>query len=292
MIFKFDPIPVTKIWGGTNLSKIYNVEDDKIGEVWGISAHVTNSTKIVNTRFKGLTMRNLYVENKEFFGSYDKTEFPILMKVIDAAEDLSIQVHPNDDYARNVESSFGKDESWHILETYFKDSNIIIGHKAKTKDELLELIKNDSYDNLLNKMSITKGDYFYINSGKIHAICKGTILLEISQSSNITYRLYDYNRLDNGKLRELHVHKAIDNIMIPDDKLHRKNPQKYFIDYLKENNNNSSHIAHIYGDYIYLVDGECRFNDTLAKKGDFLMISSLTSYQINGKCKYVLVNLV
>src|SRR5690554_2534728 len=118
MIFKFDPIPVTKIWGGAILTKIYNVENEKIGEVWGISAHDTNSTKVVSTKFKGITLRKLYAENREFFGNYNKEEFPILMKVIDAAEDLSIQVHPHDDYAREVESSYGKDESWYILETF------------------------------------------------------------------------------------------------------------------------------------------------------------------------------
>jgi len=292
MIIKFQPIAIKKIWGGNKLSKIYGISSSKIGEIWGISTYKSNSTKIVNTSYKNITLRELYESHKELFGYYSKEEFPILMKVIDAVKDLSVQVHPDDEYANKEESSYGKDECWYILDVYSKDNNIIIGHNAKNKSELSNLIKNESYDRLLKRITINIGDYFYISAGKIHAICKYTTVLEISQSSNITYRLYDYNRLDNGVLRDLHIKKAYGVISTPDYLTLQKNPGKYFTDSLKENLVDSNHKAHKYGDYIYIKEGFGQFDNTQVKAGDFIMATSLSEYIIIGEIKYIIVNLV
>ena len=217
MILKLKPLFYDKVWGGSKLKNDLGYDcSSKTGEAWGISAHKNGSSIITNDKYKGKTLRELYYTKKELFGNYPSEEFPILIKVIDANNDLSIQVHPDDQYAKKYENSFGKTECWYILDTE-KNTDIIIGHKAKDIEELKSYINNNDFESVLNKFQIQKGDQFNIYSGTIHAICKGTLLLEIQQSSDITYRIYDYKRLDNGKLRELHIDKALDVIKFPDN---------------------------------------------------------------------------
>ena len=292
MIIRLKPIAIQKVWGGEKLSKLYNINQNKIGEIWGISAHLSNSNIIINGKYKGMTFRNLYNEHRDLFGNLKYDEFPILFKVIDAADDLSVQVHPDDTYAKENEDSLGKDECWYILDTESDNTEIIIGHNAKTKDELVNLINKNDYDKLLNRFKIKKDDYYYISSGKIHAICKGTTLLEVSQSSDITYRLYDYNRLDNGKLRELHVDKSIDVISAPDNEVLTNHINKHYSYQEIINNKEKVLQAHNNGDYIYIIEGTGKFNNENVKKGDFLVITSKTKYKIIGNFSYKLINLI
>lgn len=289
MIIRLKPIPLSKVWGGKKLSKTYGFSLTNIGEVWGISAHKSNSNEIINDQFKGITFRDLFINHREYFGNYPKDEFPLLFKVIDAKGDLSIQVHPDNEYARKHEDSFGKDECWYILDAEEK-SRIQIGHRAKNRSEMNNAILNNTLEEILEYHSISVGDYYYIPSGKVHAICKNTTLLEVSQSSDITYRLYDYNRLDKGKHRTLHIKNSLDVISFPDTKNEIKHNGKYF-SFNIINVSNESIKADVFGDYLYVVDGKGAVDDEQISKGDFLVITSNSEYVIHGSVKIALVRI-
>ena len=285
MILFLKPVFFDKIWGGDKLRTLFNYPTSTTcGEAWGISAHKNGESIILNGKYKGYNLSTLFDEEKELFGNYLGKEFPILVKIINAKRDLSIQVHPNDIQAKEY-NSLGKTECWFILDSE-KDTNIIIGHSAKTKKELRNKINEKHYSKLLNKFKIQKGDYFFIDSGTIHAICKNTVLLEVQQSSDITYRVYDYDRLDfNGKLRPLHVKESIECIKIPDNIVKRQHDTKFFnyeiLDIVEELNLKASK----HGDYIVVIEGFGMINDVLCKAGDFIMVSSRDSYQFKGNLK-------
>lgn len=291
MIFKLKPVFFTKVWGGNKLKETYGYDcPNNTGEAWGVSGHANGSSYILNGELKGMSLRQLYRFDKSYFGNYHTKEFPILIKAINANQDLSVQVHPNDEYARIHENSLGKTECWYILDAD-KDTEIVIGHKAKDKEEIKEHLANNTLEKLLNRFPIKKHDLYCIYSGTIHAICSGTTLLEIQQSSDITYRLYDYNRLSNGKLRELHIEKALDVITIPGDNLTNKIPNKLFDFKVFENKDSKDHKADIYGDYIFITEGSGSFGGIEVKKGDFIFATSETLYKITGNLSYVLTNI-
>lgn len=161
-------------------------------------------------------MSQLWEDYPELFGHFESDNFPLLTKILDANEDLSIQVHPNDSYARQFENGeLGKTECWYIIDCA-EDAEIIFGHHAQTKEEFMYMIENNQWDELLQRNKIKPGDFFYVPSGTIHALCKGTIVLETQQSSDTTYRVYDYDRIDkNGRKRDLHIGSAIDVTTVP-----------------------------------------------------------------------------
>jgi len=286
MILKLKPLFYEKVWGGHKLKNNYNFDcSEKTGEAWGISGHKSGSSIIENGIYKGKTLRDLYHSNKELFGNYPTDEFPILIKVIDAEDDLSIQVHPDDAYAAKYENSLGKTECWYILEAD-KDTDIIIGHKAQTIKEFKSFVENNDFESVLNIFPIKKGDQFNIYSGTIHAIRKGTVLLEIQQSSDVTYRLYDYNRLSDGKLRELHLDKALDVIKCPDKSLDKEKPINLFDYNIIDNQDKQAHTSHKYGDYIFILEGSGTINNMPVKKGNFIVITANDNYSIEGTIKY------
>ena len=270
-----------KLWGGSKLKTQFNYNTtDSCGECWGISAHDNGSNIILNTIHKGKSLKYLFDNEKSLFGNYKGLKFPILVKLIDASKDLSVQVHPDDLYAKKYKS-FGKSECWYILGTN-ENTDIIIGHKAKSKTELANLINQNDYESLLNKFKINKGDYFYIESGTIHAICANTLLLEVQQSADITFRLYDYNRLENGVPRDLHIEEAINVISIGNQDVVTKHNNKYFDYKIININNPTNFTANIHGDYIVILEGTGMINEYKLKKGDFLMISSNEKYSLSG----------
>lgn len=190
---EFEYIKQQKIWG---------TED------WIISAHQIGASTVKNTDGD---LSRFYLKNRHLFGENLPEEFPLLVKIIDTKDDLSIQVHPGDDYAMKQENSLGKTECWYILDA--NDTDIIAGQKKATREAFSSKIKNNQTLDLLDIKPINKGDFFFIPAGCVHAIRKNTKLLEIQQSSDITYRLYDYERRDNqGNLRELHIEKSLDVI--------------------------------------------------------------------------------
>ena len=212
------PVFKERIWGGKASQQEFGHEIpfDKTGECWAISAHPNGPSIIENGPYAGRTLDQLWKEHPELFGNPKRKDFPLLTKILDANMDLSIQVHPNDNFAKvNENEESGKTECWYIIDCK-KDSNMIFGHNAKTKKELTRYINDGEWDNLLRSVKIKQGDFFFVPSGTIHALCEGTLVLEIQQSSDTTYRIYDYDRKDgDGNLRELHLDKAIEVITVP-----------------------------------------------------------------------------
>jgi mannose-6-phosphate isomerase len=212
------PIFQERIWGGTKLAERfgYSIPSARTGECWAVSAHPNGQTVIKNGPFQGMTLGQLWEERRDLFGHFPSDRFPLLTKILDANADLSVQVHPDDEYAQKHENGeFGKTECWYIIDCK-KDAELVYGHHAKTKEELKEMMDNGQWDKLLRKIPIKPGDFFYVPSGTIHALCEGTLVLETQQSSDTTYRVYDYDRVDDkGKKRELHLEKALDVITVP-----------------------------------------------------------------------------
>jgi len=216
------PVFKEMIWGGTRLEKEfhYSIPSKHTGECWGIAAHEHGDCEILFGCYAGKTLGWLWEHHRELFGNLKGEKFPLLVKILDANQDLSIQVHPDDEYARIREGSpYGKMECWYILDCQ-DDSEIIIGHHAKTKEELRELVEKKEWNGLIRRVPIHKGDFYQINPGCVHAIKKGTLILETQQNSDITYRLYDYERLQNGKPRQLHIEKCLDVITVPYREVH------------------------------------------------------------------------
>ena len=214
----FKPVFQERIWGGTALQKEfgYEIPTENTGECWAISAHPNGPSVIENGPYAGLTLDNLWREHPELFGHPEEKVFPLLTKILDANMDVSVQVHPNDSYAMVHESGeLGKTECWYIIDCK-ADADIIVGHNARSKEELVEQMKEGNWDKLLRRVRIKPGDFFYVPSGTIHALCEGTLVLETQQSSDTTYRVYDYDRRDaEGNLRDLHFEKAIEVTTVP-----------------------------------------------------------------------------
>jgi mannose-6-phosphate isomerase len=212
------PLFQERIWGGSKLKKQYgyNIPSAQTGECWAISAHPNGPSIVREGDYTGKTLGELWDEHPEIFGHFDSGKFPLLTKILDANEDLSIQVHPNDEYANEFENGeFGKTECWYILDCD-EDATMIFGHRAQSKEEFMYMVDEGHWNDLLQRVKIKPGDFFYVPSGTLHALCEGTLVLETQQSSDTTYRVYDYNRLgQEGKLRELHLEKAIDVTTIP-----------------------------------------------------------------------------
>ena len=216
-ILKIKPVFKEMIWGGHKLRDIFNydIPSDQTGECWAISGHKNGDCEILNTEYAGKSVAWLFENHRELFGNVEGDQFPLLVKIIDAKNDLSVQVHPDDEYAGIHENSLGKTECWFVLQAD-EGTRMVMGHHAKTKDELVKAIENDDYDNLLNSFKISEGDFFYIPTGTIHAICSGSLIYEAQQSSDITYRVYDYHRKDkDGNERQLHVQQSIDVTTVP-----------------------------------------------------------------------------
>lgn len=216
-----------KIWGGSRLKTEYgyDIPSDKTGEYWAISGMEERSSVITNGIYEGESLRNLYQNHRELFGNPKEENFPLLVKIIDAADDLSIQVHPDDEMGKRLENSKGKTECWYILNE--EPASIIYGLNVDKKEEAIKLIDERKWDELLKEKPTKKGDFFFVRAGTVHAIKKGSLILEIQQASDVTYRLYDYDRKDaDGNLRELHLEKSKEAIKILPDENKIKNLDK------------------------------------------------------------------
>ena len=205
-----------KIWGGTHLRDVfgYDIPSDHVGEYWAISAHPNGVSTIKNGRYAGQTLDVLYAEHRELFGNRQEPVFPLLTKILDANDWLSVQVHPDDAYGLEHEGELGKTECWYIIAAE-PGAEIIYGHNAKSKEELRQQIESKDWENLLTKVPVKAGDFFYVPSGTMHAIGAGIMVLETQQSSDTTYRVYDFDRRDaQGNLRDLHIEQSIDVLTI------------------------------------------------------------------------------
>ena len=217
----FTPILKYRVWGGTKLREILRKEsiETSIGESWEISDVEGDQSVVNNGPLQGKSLHLLIREFKEsllgqkVYAKY-QTEFPLLIKFIDAKLPLSVQVHPGDDLARRRHNSFGKNEMWYIMDAE-KGAELVMGFSDNlNRESYLEAVQNQKIGSFLNQVPVVAGDTFYIPAGKVHAIGAGILLAEIQQSSDITYRIYDYDRIDQktNQKRELHVNESVDAI--------------------------------------------------------------------------------
>ena len=289
------PLFMYRIWGGTSLRDKFNYEipSENTGECWAISSHENGDCEIINGKFQGMTLSNLWSNNKELFGNMPGDKFPLLTKILDANDNLSVQVHPDNEYAKkNENGELGKTECWYILDCD-DDAEMIFGHNAKSKEELEYMISNNKWSDLLKRVKVNKGDFFYVPSGTIHALCKGTLVLETQQNSDTTYRVYDYDRVDsNGNKRELHVDKSIAVTTVP----HIENKSNYNI---LENDNFklttfvsneffSVHKLDVFTEYSSTQDKPFELYSVIDGSGK--LVSNSNEYSLNKGDNFILPN--
>lgn len=213
-IMKLKPQGKDYLWGGTRLREEYgkDIPLTPLAETWECSVHPDGLSVVANGAHEGRTLKDVLTEHPEYMGSKipQGGEFPILAKFIDAKQDLSVQVHPDDDYARQYERQNGKTEMWYVLDAT-EDASLIYGFEHPVTEEILrKAAETGTLGKHLHKVKVNKGDLFYVPAGTVHGIGAGTLVAEIQESSNVTYRVYDYDRVDkNGNKRELHFDKAI-----------------------------------------------------------------------------------
>ena len=214
--FLLRPAGKDYLWGGNRLNDEFakGIDMTPLAETWECSTHPDGTSRIEGGQHDGRLLSNVLREHPEYLGTHPRTkdELPILIKLIDAKRDLSVQVHPDDDYAREHENgSLGKTEMWYVLDAT-KDASLIYGfHHDMDPETLRRSLEAGTVEKYLQKVPIRKNDVFYIEAGMVHAIGAGALIAEIQESSNLTYRMYDYNRTDkNGKPRELHIEKALE----------------------------------------------------------------------------------
>lgn len=214
--FLLKPAGKDYLWGGNRLNDDFTkgIALSPLAETWECSTHPDGPSTAASGKFEGQSLSDVLMAHPEFLGTHPKTkgELPILIKFIDAKKDLSVQVHPTDAYAAEHENGqLGKTEMWYVLDAA-KDTSLVYGLNTDVeKDKLRAAIEEGTVEKYLQKVPVQKNDMFYIEAGTIHAIGAGALIAEIQESSNLTYRIYDYDRVDrNGKKRELHIEKALE----------------------------------------------------------------------------------
>jgi mannose-6-phosphate isomerase len=295
--FVVDLIPsfVERIWGGERLASYPGCAlKENIGEAWVLSGMKNEASILKGGPFDGISLDKAFEEMPCFFFPKESgTEFPLLIKLIDAKDDLSVQVHEDDEQAKLLGGK-GKTECWFILDCPKKGA-LIAGLNGTSKDEVKAAIASKKWSNLLRLVPIEPNDFVFIKPGTVHAIKKGTFLLEIQQPSDTTYRLYDYDRTDaNGQKRELHLDKALEVI----DVTSKPAPMKNSFGTLTDN-------AHFYVKrllvegslsldssrgfvFVYITSGSLRVEGKILSNGDFFLLSSLkSSYELQGRAEVI-----
>ncbi len=296
-IFKIKPYFSKKIWGGNKLENFgFELPNDSIGEAWLISAH-KNGMSFLESNGSRISLKDFYDKYKSLFNLSER-EFPLLTKIITSNDFLSVQVHPNDEYALKKHNSLGKPEAWYVLDCP-PNSSLIYGHTAKTLEDFKNKVMNNQWDSLLVNVPINKGDFLYVEPGKVHAISPGLTVFELQRSSDITYRLYDYDRIDNnGKKRDLHLIESFETVLIPDSKpVIIKNKTKllfessffslYLLDTSVENKFKIKESIKWF--QITVIEGQGLFNDVFFKKGESaLVLENGGEYFLEGEFKMLI----
>jgi len=213
--FLLSPAGKDYLWGGNRLNDDFskNIDMEPLAETWECSTHPSGEAVVASGVYKGMTLTEVLKNHPDMLGRHanEKGELPILIKLIDAKSDLSIQVHPDDEYARIHEDSLGKMVMWYVLDAK-PDSNIIYGFRKDTdREEVVNALREKKLESLIRKVPIEKNQVFFVAPGTVHGIGSGCLLAEVQENSDITYRLYDYDRKDKeGKERPLHIDKALE----------------------------------------------------------------------------------
>ena len=304
-----EPIFKERIWGGVQLEKYFDylLPSPSTGECWAISAHTHGINNITNGTFSGLGLKQLWEQHQYLFDNHTKKLFPFMIKIIDATQDLSVQVHPDNNYAQLHENDSGKFECWYVLDAK-PDAKIIYGHNALTKAQLHDLIIRQQWQTLLNTIPVKTGDFFVVPPGVIHALGSGILVLEIQQSSDVTYRIYDYDRPDEaGKLRELHIDKALDVINVPHVPWVIENldiqalspttgitnltKNKYFqVQKVTVNGNIQYHIKSKYL-LVNVINGNAIINGFMVTQGQhFIVPHQVKTLDINGRIEFIVTS--
>ncbi len=298
MIFKLKPAFKDYLWGGNRLKTDFGKDysGEILAESWELSCHPDGESIIASGQNKGEKLSAYLNNNKDELGkNCDKfKDFPILVKFIDAKQSLSVQVHPNDDFANINEADNGKTEMWYIVDAK-EDAFIYYGfNKTITKPEFAKRIENNTLLESLNKVDVKKGDCFFIKSGTVHAIGEGCLIAEIQQSSNVTYRVYDYARKDaNGNLRELHIDKAlqVSKLCEAQNTANNKNNLvtcEYFtVDLIENTNENKQFCTQNSFNCLLVLNGNGNIKTDIEninfKKGESVFIGAQTkNYNLNG----------
>lgn len=302
-ILFLEPVFKEMVWGGSRLKDFgYEIPSDKTGECWAVSAHPHGDCLIKNGTYKGWHLSRLWEEHRELFGNTEGDKFPLLVKIIDAKEDLSIQVHPDDRYAAEHENgSLGKTECWYVLDCD-ENATIIIGHHAKDKTEMKQMIEGKRWTEFLREIPVKKGDFFQIEPGTLHAIKGGTLILETQQNSDITYRVYDYDRMQGGSLRPLHLKQSLEVLKAPYIRRTRNNIEsglqgagitclehcKYYTVWKIDVTDKLEFQAQPPFMLLSAVEGTGEINGVLIKKGDhFILPAGYGKVSLTGKMKLI-----
>lgn len=308
-LLKLRPSYKDYLWGGHRLVEKYNKEfdGDILAESWELSCHPDGPSYIVNGSYAGKTLQEyIDLEGKKVLGNNCQKfeEFPILAKFIDAKDNLSIQVHPDNEYALKNEGQYGKTEMWYIMDCE-EGAFLYYGFKKEvSKEEFEERIKTDTLLEVLNAVQVHKGDVLFIEAGTIHAIGKGIVIAEIQQNSNVTYRVYDFGRVGkDGKKRELHIDKAVEvTNRVPISRKNTCYPHiascDYFtVDCLNMDGKLMSSMKGSVGEEsfasILIMEGEgtisCGGETIPYRKGDsFFMSAGSGEYEISGECEVLI----
>ena len=296
MILKLTPSLKNYIWGGTNLKTKWNKvsADEKLAESWELSLNASGMCSVCGGEYDGKLLSEALTHADFGDNCKDFPFFPVLVKLIDAATPLSLQVHPTDDYALINEGKYGKTEMWHIVDAT-DDAYIYLGfNRDVTKDEFVNALNNKTLCDLLNKVSVKPNQTYFVPSGTIHAIGAGVTLIEIQQNSDLTYRVYDYDRMGaDGKPRELHVEKALKVLNF--DKYDVPNPGrdallgkcKYFSAY-RCNGAQTINMPNSFAS-VTVLDGNVKVNDIKLQRGDTVFVSAGTVANITDDGSYCLV---
>ena len=301
---KLNPVFKDYLWGGNKLVSEYNKKCDlkKVAESWELSVHKDGESIVADGEFKGLKLSEYINNNPGVLGKRAEAfhNFPILIKFIDAKDNLSIQVHPDDEYALKNNGEYGKTEMWYILDCE-EDSFLYYGFNEEiTKEEFKESIENNTVLDYLNKVKVNKGDVFFIEAGTVHAIGKGIVICEIQQNSNTTFRVYDYDRIDkDGNKRPLHIKEAIEVSETKPAKNYKREGNvlakcKYFtVEELEVSDKEILQITEESFKSVVVTDGfgEIKNKEYNLKinKGDSIFIPAQNnSFEIMGNCKLII----
>lgn len=305
-LMKLRPIPKRAIWGKNEVGRYFGYADfpDDTGQTWCVSAHEEGSNQIADGPHAGMTLKELWETHHDLFQT-DTERFPWIIGLVGPSDDLSVQVHPDDAYTiqHHLKDS-GKNEGWYFFKTAPK-SRIVYGHTAETKEQFIDMVQHGEWDRLLLHKDVHDGDFVYIPACTIHAMCKNTLVYEIQQNSNLTFRLFDYHRKDEeGNERKLHLKEALETVSIPfleeENKEYEEsidgqkvrvlasNPS-FELTLIESNGNLRIHSKNTYS-FISILEGSGSLNDHAVKMGDHLLALGDEEILFSGKLTAVICN--